>query len=278
MAGELAGKVAIVTGGARGIGRGTVELFIEEGAKVVIADLNDEAGEAFAAELGAAARYKRTDVSKPDEVQALIDFAVAEFGRLDVMFNNAGISQGTHISILDDDFADFDAVMRVNLLGVMAGTQRAARHMAAHGGGSIINNASIGGMLAGFGVMTYRASKAAVLHFSKCAAIDLAQHGIRVNTVCPGHVRTPMSAYADGMAPEVAARIKAATDPVWDKNQPLKRTGAPRDVGQAALFFASDRSVQITGTVMAIDGGITAGDPVNHLQELMAARAGALAG
>jgi NAD(P)-dependent dehydrogenase (short-subunit alcohol dehydrogenase family) len=277
---ELSGKVAIVTGGASGLGRATVELFAKEGAKVVMADVNTDLGEQaaeLAARGGHVVRFKRTDVSNADEVQALVDFAVSEFGGLHVMFNNAGISSAMYERFLDDDLKDFQRVMGINLLGVMTGTQRAARHMAKHGGGSIINTASVAGYLAGSGVMTYRASKAAVIHFSKSAAIDLAAYGIRVNCIAPGSIRTPMSTYGEpGMSDEAAQRLRVAIDAAAMAGQPLKRPGKPEDVAQAALYLGSDRSVQVTGMLLPVDGGITAGDPVNHLQEIMQARAEAL--
>src|SRR5215468_10838257 len=160
MSQELSGRVAIVTGGASGIGRATVELFVEEGARVVIADVDAALGEDVAAKLGEAAAFKRTDVADADQVQELVDFAVARFGGLHVMFNNAGISDKTFGSFLDDDLAKFEPVMAVNLFGVMVGIQRAARHMAKNGGGSIISTTSTAGIKPGPGVMVYRASKA----------------------------------------------------------------------------------------------------------------------
>src|SRR5262245_61672376 len=145
---ELEGKVAIVTGGAGGIGRATVELFVEEGARVVIADVEAARGEELAAKLGPAAAFQRTDVADARQVQKLVDFAVARFGGLHVMFNNAGIG-GAFRRFLDDDLADFERVMAVNLLGVMVGSQCAARQMAKGGGGAIVNTTSIGGINAG---------------------------------------------------------------------------------------------------------------------------------
>ncbi|MFA5939530.1 MAG: SDR family oxidoreductase [Sinimarinibacterium sp.] len=278
MAQELAGKVAIVTGGASGIGRATAELFVAEGAKVVIADVDDAQGEALAARLGASALFKRTDVSSKDEVQALVDFAVARFGGLHIMFNNAGISGAQHARFLDDPLEDFQKVVGINLFGVMAGSQSAARHMAKHGGGVILNNASIAGLLPGQALMTYRATKAAVIMLSKSLAIDFAEYGIRVNCLAPGHIRTPLTSFAPpGISADVAERVKQAVGAAFDVNQPLKRTGRPEDVAQVALFMVSERSAQMTGVILPVDGGITAGDPVNHLREIMDARARALA-
>jgi len=274
LSGELAGKVAIVTGGANGIGRATVELFAAEGAKIIIADVSEAEGAALAQQIGAAALFARTDVSNVAEVQAAIDLAVTQFGGLHVMVNNAGISGGRFAHFLDDDFREFDRVMAVNLLGVMLGSQAAARHMAKNGGGSIVNISSIAGVLAGYGVATYRASKAGVVHFSKSIAIELAEHGIRVNCIVPGHIRTNLNAFsAPGITPEVAARLAKALAPIWDSNQPLKRQGKTKDVAEAILFYASDRSAQVTGTMLPVDGGIVTGDPVNHLADIMATRA-----
>jgi NAD(P)-dependent dehydrogenase (short-subunit alcohol dehydrogenase family) len=274
---ELSGKVAIVTGAASGIGRASAELFVAEGAKVVMADVDSERGNEIAATLGATASFKRCDVSNADEVQALVDFAIEKFGGLHVMFNNAGMSGRMFNRFLDDDLQDFQRVTGVNLLGVMLGSQRAARHMAKHGGGSIINTASVAGLVAGYAVMTYRATKAGVIHFSKSIAIDLATYGIRVNCIAPGSIRTEMNSFTPpGTSAEVAERVRQAVEPVMMSNQPLKRRGSPEDVAQAALYFASDRSAQVTGTVLPVDGGIVAGDPVDHLTQFMEARANAM--
>jgi NAD(P)-dependent dehydrogenase (short-subunit alcohol dehydrogenase family) len=260
---ELSGRVAIVTGGASGIGRATVELFVAEGARVVIADVDAARGEEVAAKLDGAAAFKRTDVADADQVQELVDFAVAHFGGLHVMFNNAGVSDSSYGSFLDDDLKSFQRVMGVNLFGVMVGSQRAARHMAKSGGGSIINTTSTAGIKAGGGVMTYRASKAAVIQFSRSIAIDLAEHGIRVNCIAPGHIPTGMTKY------DMAQVIRV--------NQPLQRQGMPIDVAYAALYLASDRSAQVTGVVLPVDGGTTAGSPPRQLREITTAGAKAMA-
>lgn len=190
MTDELAGKVAIVTGGASGLGEGLARRFAAEGAKVLIADVDRDGGAALAADIGANALFVETDVSDIDQVSGLVTTAVDHFGGLHVMANNAGVSGTMHFRLLDDDLADFHKVMSVNLLAVMAGTRDAARHMKDNGGGSIINVTSIGGILAGGGVMTYRASKAAVIQFTKSAAIELAHYEIRVNAIAPGNIRT----------------------------------------------------------------------------------------
>jgi len=252
---ELSGKVAIVTGGASGIGRATVELFVQQGARVVVADVDAARGEDLAAGLGAAAAFKQTDVSDADQVQALVDFAVARFGGLHVMFNNAGISDKMYGSFLDHDLKAFERVMAVNLFGVMVGTQRAARHMAKHGGGSIINTTSTAGVRAGRGVMIYQASKAAVVHVSRSLALDLAEHGIRVNCIAPGHIPTGMTKY------DMATVIRL--------NQPLQRQGMPIDVAYAALFLASERSAQVTGLVLPVDGGTTVGSPPRMQKDIV---------
>jgi NAD(P)-dependent dehydrogenase (short-subunit alcohol dehydrogenase family) len=256
MSGDLAGRVAVVTGGAGGLGRATVERFVSEGARVVIADVDAEAGESLATELGDSVAFQRTDVAEPDDVQALVDFAVAHFGGLHVMFNNAGIS-GSARRFLADDLTDFPRVMAVNVYGAMLGTQRAARHMAEHGGGSIINTTSIAGINAGRGLMAYRASKAAMIQFTRSAAIDLAEHDIRVNCIAPAHIATSINTSYD-----IGEIIRLM--------QPLQRQGTPTDVANAVLFLAGEQAAQITGIVLPVDGGTTAGPPANQLKHLLA--------
>lgn len=256
---ELSGKVAIVTGGASGIGRATVELFVAEGARVLIADVDDGQGEALAASLGDAAAFQHTDVADADAVQAVVDAAVARFGGLHVMFNNAGVPS-SFARLLKNDLSDFERVIGVNLFGVMLGTQRAARHMAEHGGGSIVNTSSIAALSGGAGPIVYRVSKAAVVQFSRSAAIDLADHEIRVNCIAPGHIATGITNYDMG--------------PVIQLTQPLQRHGGPEDVAEAVLYLAGDRSAQVTGVVLPVDGGTTAGPPVSQLRDLMKIREG----
>lgn len=254
MGDELAGKVAIVTGGAGGIGRATAARLAEEGARVIVADLDADAGGAVAAGLGDAGAFCRTDVADAEQVQALVDFAVERFGGLHIVFNNAGVASAM-VRFLHDDLADFARVMSVNVLGVMLGTQRAARHMKEHGGGSIVNCASIAGITAGAGLATYRASKAAVIHVSRSMAVDLAPYGIRVNCIAPGNIQTDMTTYD--------------MDAVTRFTQPLARRGRTGDVADAVLYLASDRAAQVTGVLLPIDGGTTAGPPPSQLKSML---------
>jgi NAD(P)-dependent dehydrogenase (short-subunit alcohol dehydrogenase family) len=241
---ELAGKVAIVTGGAGGIGQATARLLVAAGAAVVVADVDEAGGEALAEELGDAGAFQRTDVRDPAQVQAAVDLAVARFGGLHIMFNNAGVGSALK-GLLADDLSDFDHVIGVNLFGVIVGTQRAARHMKDHGGGVIINNASVAALNPGPGMIAYRSSKAAIAHATKCMAIELAPYGIRVNCLTPAHVPTAITTYDMG--------------PVVRYLQPLPRQARPEDVAEAVLWLASDRAAQVTGVVLPIDGGTSAG-------------------
>jgi NAD(P)-dependent dehydrogenase (short-subunit alcohol dehydrogenase family) len=272
MSDELAGKVAIITGGAAGIGSATAKLFLDEGARVVIADVNREDGEALAASLGAECAFNHADVSNCDDVKQLIVFAIETFGGLDIMFNNAGVSGQMVPSLLDENFADFDRVIKVDLLGVMLGTQIAARYMKDHGGGSVINTTSIGGLHAGRTVLTYRAAKAGVVHFTKSAAIDLGEHGIRVNCIAPGGVPTALLTVAtENSRPDDGdGSIARALRGVIADDRPLNRDGTAEDIANAAVFLGSDRSRYISGVVLPVDGGMTAGNPRNSLPGILA--------
>lgn len=245
----LQNKVAIVTGGAGAIGSATVRLFLDEGARVVISDINAEQGAALAKELGPNAVFKQTDVSDPEQMKQLVDFAITHFGGLDVMFNNAGFAGEVHPRLFDDDFADFQQIMSVNLLSVMTGSRFAAMHMARHGGGTIINMSSMGAVNPGPPVLTYRAAKSGVIQFSQSIARDVAEFGIRVNCIAPGRIPAGMTFY------DMSKAIKL--------HQPLQRQGKPLDVAKTALYLASDMSAHTTGLLVNVDGGAHLGDPLD---------------
>ena len=250
---ELSGKVAVITGGAAGLGRGIAERFLAEGAKVVIGDI--AGGQRLDGAL-----FVPTDVSDLEQVGALVSTSIDACGGLDIMVNNAGVSGTMHRRFLDDDLADFHQVMGVNVLGVMAGTRDAARYMAEHGGGSILNLTSIGGIQPGGGVQTYRASKAAVIQFTKSAAIELAHYDIRVNAIAPGNIRTAIvSKSANAEDRERLEQFEENIRAQMRRDRPLKREGTVEDVAEAALYLAGDRSRYVTGTVLPIDGGTVAG-------------------
>lgn len=190
-------------------------------------------------------------------MQAAVDHALERFGAVHVMVNNAGIS-GSYRRLMQDDLRDFDKVITVDLLGVMVGTQRAARAMA--DGGSIINITSIAGISPGIGFSTYRAAKAGVIHFSRSAAIEVAELGVRVNVIAPGNIATDINASFD-------------TQSIVKRLQPLQRLGGTRDVANAAVYLASDRSAQVTGTILPVDGGTTAGPPPIRFDDVTAVSA-----
>lgn len=263
MINELTGKVAVVTGGASGLGEGLVRRFVAEGAKVLIGDVDRDGGKALAAELGDNALFLQADVADFEQVGRLVSTAVEHWGGLHIMVNNAGVSGTMHRRFLDDDLADFHKVMAINVGAVMAGTRDAARHMSKQGGGSVINVTSIGGIQAGGGVMTYRASKAAVIQFTKSAAIELAHYEIRVNAIAPGNIRTAIvRKSAAGEDLEKLEQFEEKIRAQMRADRPLKREGTVDDVAEAALYFATDRSRYVTGTVLPVDGGTVAGKAI----------------
>ncbi|MCP9628638.1 SDR family oxidoreductase [Rhodopseudomonas palustris] len=257
--GRLNGKVAVITGATSGIGLRTAEVFVAEGAKVVIAGRRASEGEALAERLGDACIFRQTDVTEEDQVKALIAQAVDSFGRIDCLFNNAGgPAQTGGIEGLEVD--RFDAAMATLVRSVMLGMKHAAPHMKKQGSGSIINNGSIAGRLAGFSSsLVYGAAKAAVIHFTKCVAMELGESGVRVNSISPGAIATGIFGKALGLTTEAAEKTSATMREIYKTAQPIQRAGIPDDIAHAAVFLASDESSFINGHDLVIDGGITGG-------------------
>jgi len=253
---QLQGKVAVITGGASGMGKATVLRFLAEGAQVVIADFNAQTGadtlaEAAAAGFGDAVRFIKTDVAREADVEAMLSCAVDTFGRLDVVFNNAGVG-GAIGPLTETTVESWDYTMDVLAKGVFLGLKHAARRMRAQGqGGSIINTASIAGLSGDAGPMVYSAAKAAVVSLTKSAAVELARDRIRVNAICPGFILTPL---ADGGRPEAARERFAAA-------QPWPEYGTGEHIAGAALFLAGADSAFVTGEALIVDGGLTAAGP-----------------
>jgi NAD(P)-dependent dehydrogenase (short-subunit alcohol dehydrogenase family) len=258
MSGRLARKVALVTGGASGIGEATVRLFVAEGASVTIADIQDERGQRLAAELGDRTAYVRADVSREADVQAAVAAAVQRFGRLDCIFNNAGYG-GVGGRIAEVPVAGFDETMGVLVRGVFLGMKHAAPVMKRQGGGSIISTASIAGLRTGLGPHAYSTAKAAVIHLTRSVAMELGEHNIRVNCICPGGIATPIFGKGLGLSPERAEEIVPLMKGVLENLQPIKRSGLPDDIAQAALWLASDDSTFVNGHALVVDGGLIGG-------------------
>jgi NAD(P)-dependent dehydrogenase (short-subunit alcohol dehydrogenase family) len=255
---RLSGRVAIVTGGASGIGRGIVELFVSEDASVVIADLQESRSRELVDALGPKAKYVRTDVGEERDVEALVSRVVEEHGRLDCMVNNAGIP-GPNGSITDVPLDAVDAALRVLVRGVVLGMKYAGRLMRAQKSGSIISMASVAGVDTGFSNHIYSAAKAAVIHLTKSVAKELGESGVRVNCICPGGIATPLFGKSFGLPSEIAERTVEPLKRVLAGFQPIPRAGLPLDVAKAALFLASDDSAFINGDALMVDGGMAGG-------------------
>jgi NAD(P)-dependent dehydrogenase (short-subunit alcohol dehydrogenase family) len=251
MTGRLDGKVAVITGAASGIGAGTARMFAAEGASVIIADLQDAAGQALADELGDVARFSHCDVTEEADVAAAVDMAVSEFGRLDVMFNNAGIV-GAVGRISEMPVEAWDNSMAINLRGVFLGIKHAARVMLEQNSGVIINTSSTAGILGGLGPHAYTAAKHGVIGITKSVANELAPNGIRVNAISPGNTVTTMTASVMGSADDTAAaEAKIAS------GSPLGYAGFPADIAAAALYLASDDARYVSGHTLVVDAGQT---------------------
>ncbi len=251
-------KVVAVTGATSGIGLGAVELFVEEGARVVAIDREVNAGLELQNRFPNAVHFAKCDVLNLTELKAAIDSAESKFGGLDVLFNNAG-SAGTRQTVNDFDEQGWDDTHALLLRAVAAGTAYALPHMQKRGGGAVVNTASIAGLMAGYGPLSYSVAKAAVIHYTKVAASQLSMHGVRINCVSPGFVATRIFGTSLGLDREQAQSIanQAATNPAVPN--PLHIAGQPQDIAHAVLFLASEDARYITGTNLTIDGGATIG-------------------
>lgn len=250
---ELEGRVAIITGGASGIGAATTRLFVANGARVVIGDLQDDLGATLARELAPQVVFQHADVSKEADVQALIGRAESSFGRLDCIFNNAGFG-GALGGIGETPVEEWDLTFHVLVRGVFLGMKHAAPLLRRQGG-SIISTASVAALLGGYSPHAYAAAKAAVIQLTKSVALEMAEDRVRVNCICPGFIATPLALNAVGKPESVLESRKAG----MEKAQPIERPGEPNDIGEMALFLASDRSTFITGQAFVVDGGFGAG-------------------
>ena len=257
--GRLDGKVAVITGATSGIGLHTAEMFVAEGAKIVIAGRRAPEGEALAKKLGANCIFRQTDVTIEAQMKALIALSVEKFGKIDCLFNNAGGPAQTG-GIEGIEVERFDAAMATLVRSVMLGMKHAAPHMRKQGSGSIINNGSIAGRLAGFSSsMVYGAAKAAVIHLTKCVAMELGESNIRVNSISPGAIATGIFGKALGLSVEAAEKTPAVMREVYKAAQPIPRAGLPEDIAHAAVFLASDESSFINGHDLVVDGAMTGG-------------------
>ena len=255
---RLKDRVAVVTGGASGMGRATVLRFLAEGARVVVADYNAANGEAVVAEAkaaghGDAARFIKTDVARERDIEAMIACAVDAFGRVDIVFNNAGVG-GAIGPLTETSVEDWDYTFNVLAKGVFLGIKHAARAMRKAGrGGSIINTASIAGLSGDGGPLVYSAAKAAVISLTQSAAVELAADRIRVNAICPGFIATPLA--------QAGQTNVDAMRGAFAKSQPWPDYGRGEHIAGAALFLASDDAEFVTGEALIVDGGLTAAGP-----------------
>jgi 3alpha(or 20beta)-hydroxysteroid dehydrogenase len=248
--GRLEGKTALITGGARGQGAAEARLFAREGARVLVADVLEEPGEAVAEELGERGCFVRLDVGAEQDWSDAVRLAGERFGSLDILINNAGVLQ--HEPLVDLALDDYLEVIRVNQVGCFLGMRTVAPAMRDAGGGSIVNVSSLSGLRGSRGTLSYTASKFAVRGMTKVAALELGEWGIRVNSLHPGGVRTPMVA-------EASAKLGITSVDEFYEHLPVGRIGEPEDIARVALFLASDDSGYCTGSEFVVDGGEMAG-------------------
>lgn len=252
------GKTAVITGGSSGIGRGTVDLFLREGATVVMGDIDDAEGTAMMSALGDNFLFQKTDVTQEAEIKALMDHAAEKTGGIDIVFNNAGAG-GPRDPIDEISGDDWDFAMALLLKSVAMGIRHAAPHLKKRGGGSIVNTASVCALQAGYGPIAYSTAKAGVLHLTKVAAAELAQYKIRVNAICPGFIQTNIFAASLGANEEEAREINSVLGQAAASAQPVARPGVPNDIAEAAAYLASDAAGFVTGTHLLVDGGMLVG-------------------
>lgn len=259
MTGKLEGKIAVITGGASGLGAAGVLAFVNAGAKVVVADIREPRAE-VASSFGQHVKFKSCDVTREEDVRALFAFVKSEYGHLDILYNNAG-GGSAPASLLDQSEAEWDMNMDVMLKSVMLMTKHALPLLIERGGGSVINTASIAGLRAGIAGLAYSVSKAAVCHFTRMMVPELGRHKIRVNSICPGIIPTPAIGGAFGLSYEDTIKVIPKVSEIYSEHFPLKVVGKPSHVAETALFLASDDSAFITGQEISVDGGLASLGP-----------------
>jgi NAD(P)-dependent dehydrogenase (short-subunit alcohol dehydrogenase family) len=280
---RLKDKIAVITGASSGIGRGTVELFVAEGARVIAADIQDDKGRELQRRFNGQVKYRHCDVTSEDDIKSTMQAAKDRFGGLDILFNNAGAG-GSPNTIEDMTGEAWDRSMNLLLRSVALGMRYAIPFMKERGGGSIINTSSVAGLQGGAGPIAYSVAKAGVLHLTRVGAVQVGRAKIRVNAICPGLILTDIfaaGARSMGASEAMTEQLKAGMTQMAPNAQPIPKGGLPADIAKACLYFASDDSEFVTGTHIIVDGGLTIGprhawDPEEQ-QRLMAQRAAMVA-